>query len=86
MEEENPDQTSFQIPVFVGNRPSPPRPAQRMPVRHTVRRSDKLVDALSAPRITVYNVRSAWSKLGNIAADIEMRSTDLSFLRGLAAN
>ena len=47
-EDDSEDQTFMQIPVFMGNRPSPPRPALRTPVRHTVRRSDKLVDALSA--------------------------------------
>ena len=79
-EGEDPDQTGSQIPVYLGNRLSPHRPALRTPVRQTVRRSDKLVDALSAPRLTLYNVRSAWSKLGNIAADMEMRSTDLCYL------
>ena len=39
------------------------------------------MDALSAPRMTLYNVRSEWSKLGNIAEDMDMRSTDQCFLQ-----
>ena len=39
-----------------------------------------MVDALSAPRITLYNAGSAWSKLTSLAEDMEMRSTDLCFL------
>ena len=38
------------------------------------------MDALSAPRITLYNAGSAWSKLTSLAEDMEMRSTDLCFL------
>ena len=52
----------------------------RTPVRRTIRRCNKLVDALSAPRITLYNARSAWSKLSSLAEDMEMRSSDLCFL------
>ena len=32
------------------------------------------------PRITLYNMRSAWSKLDNLAEDMLMRKTDLSIL------
>ena len=49
-------------------------------MRRAVRRSNKLVDALSMPRITLYNMRSAWSKLDNLVEDMEMRKTDLSIL------
>ena len=68
------------IPVVVGYRPDRGTPAMRTPVRKTVKRSNKLVDALSAPLITLYNMRSAWSKLDNLAVDMEMRQTDISFL------
>ena len=68
------------IPVLVGNRPSPRAPGPRNSVRKTVRRNNNLVEALAAPRTTLYNVRSAWSKWGNISEDIEMRETDLCFL------
>ena len=72
------------IPVIVGNRPSsypyPPAHDIRQPTRITVKRSNNLVNALAAPRITLFNVRSAWSKWSNIAEDITMRITDLCFL------
>ena len=71
---------SSPIPVWTGHRPARGKPAVRTPVRRTVRRSNKLVDALAAPRITLYNARSAWSKLASLAEDMEMRSTDLCFL------
>ena len=68
------------ISVLVGHRPDPVSVGRRTPVRRMVRRSNKLVDALSAPRITLYNVRSAWSKLRNLSDDMDMRDTDLCFL------
>ena len=68
------------IPVQLGHRPPALPPVQRSPVRRTVRRSNKLVDALSAPRLSLYNVRSAWSKWDSLAEDIEMRDTDICFL------
>ena len=68
------------IPVQLGHRPAPLPGDLRAPVLRTVLRSNKLVDALSAPRISLYNVRSAWSKWDSIAEDIEMRSTDISIL------
>ena len=45
-----------------------------------MRRSNNLIEALSAPRLSLYNVRSAWSKWDSIGEDISMRSTDLCFL------
>ena len=74
-----PDNGNEIIQVIVGNRPLPPAPETREPTRITVKRDNKLVNALSTPRMTLYNVRSAWSKWGNIADDMEQRETDLSF-------
>ena len=73
-------QDELLIPVMVGHRPSKQRPVDRLPARRTVRRSNSLIDALSVPRITLYNMRSAWSKLDNLAEDMDMRTTDLCFL------
>ena len=63
------------IPVIVGNRPS----QMVTEIRVTVRRSNKLIDALSVPRMTLYNVRLAWAKWKNMAEDMDTRSIDLSF-------
>ena len=71
---------SSPIPVWTGYRPARDKPDVRTPARRTIRRSNKLVDALSAPRITLYNARSAWSKLTSLAEDMQMRSSDLCFL------
>ena len=68
------------IPVQVGHRPTLPPSEQRNPVRRIIKRSNKLVQALSVPRMTLYNVRSAWAKWDNIAEDIDMRNTDIMFL------
>ena len=73
------DQT-FLIPVVVGNRPAKPRSVERVPVWTAVRRNNKLVDALSAPRISLYNARSVFSKLDNLSVDMNMMMTDLYFL------
>ena len=61
------------ISVVIGNRPAPVVPENRQPTRLTVKRSNDLVNALSAPRVTLYNVRSAWRKWTNISEDIKMR-------------
>ena len=50
---------SSPIPVWTGYRPARDKPAVRTPARRTIRKSNKLLDALSAPRITLYNARSA---------------------------
>ena len=76
----NPNEQASIIPVVVGNRPSPQAPDQRKPVRKTIKRDNKIVEALSLPKMTLYNVRSAWSKWSNISEDMEMRDTDVSFL------
>ena len=67
------------IPVIVGNRPAPIAHEAREPVRKTIKRNNKLVNALSAPNMTLYNVRSAWAKWSNISDDMDVRETDLSF-------
>ena len=46
----------------------------------TVKRSNKLIEALSLPNITLYNMRSVWAKLDNVIEDIEMRNTNICFL------
>ena len=79
-EENDDDEEHNTIPVIVGNRPTSTYSNAREPIRKTIKRSNALVEALSAPRISLYNVRSAWSKWNNIADDIEMRETDVCFL------
>ena len=78
--EDGSDRSAQNIPVQIGHRPPCFPPEPRTPVRRTVARSNKLVDALSAPRVTLYNVRSAWSKWSSISEDIDMRDTDVCFL------
>ena len=68
------------IPVQLGHRPTPCMLDQRRPVRRNILRSNKLVQALSVPKMTLYNVRSAWAKWNNIAEDLQMRETDVMFL------
>ena len=71
----------LRVPVWCGHRPL--RPAQeerRVSVRRTVRRDNRLVEALSLPSFTGYNMRSARAKLRSLGEDMEMRETDLSFL------
>ena len=74
------DMEDMSIPVVIGNRPAPAVPYVRQPARQAARRSNDLVNVLSAPRIALYNVRSAWSKWSNISEDIKMRSSSLCFL------
>ena len=46
----------------------------------TVQRDEGLVAALSLPTLSLYNMRSVWAKLDNLADDITMRETDICFL------
>ena len=71
---------SMRIPVWCGYRP--PRPVQgwRRPARRVVRRDNRLVEALSLPTLSSYNMRAARAKLRSLAEDIEMRDCQLSFL------
>ena len=69
------------IPNHWGYRPPRPPVQERLrPVRTTIRRDNRLVEALSVPRVTLYNARSVWSKWNNLAEDILMRQTDLCIL------
>ena len=43
-------------------------------------KDNKLLEALNLPAFTVYNMRSIWSKLDNLAEDIVERSVDISIL------
>jgi hypothetical protein len=68
------------IPAHWGLRPPRPAPEARPPARRTVRRSDKLVQALSVPSFTLYNARSLWAKQLSLAEDMDMRNTDVAIL------
>ena len=68
------------IPTIVGFRPKPVAQPARVPVRKTIRRSNKMIQALSLPTVTLYNMRSIWSKLENLIDDIEERKVDICLL------
>ena len=69
------------IPVQVGNRPNNPLSCPRLPsVRKTIKRNNKVVQALSLPKMSSYNMRSLWSKVGNFGTDMIDRNCSLSFL------
>ena len=71
------------IPVHVGFRPSVTNHINcpRLPtVRKTIRRDNKILQAITLPRISCYNMRSLWAKLDNFAADMHNRNSSISFL------
>ena len=45
-----------------------------------IHRDNRFVHSLDLPTFTVYNMRSIWSKINNLAEDIEDRNVDISFL------
>ena len=55
------------------------RPVQKR-VKKTIRRSQKVVDAQSLPIISVYNMRSIWSKFDNLVKDMNERKVELTIL------
>ena len=75
------DNLEKNIQVQIGHRPrneSNPSPGKCS--RKTIHRDEGLVVALNLPVISLYNMRSCWSKINNLADDINMRGTDLCFL------
>ena len=71
------------IPTQTGFRPTKPDHnnwTRQATTRKVVRRDKGLVDALCIPTISVYNMRSIWAKIKNLADDINMRGTQLCFL------
>ena len=72
------------IPVHISPRPQHYPQIIKIDKKHrnniTVKRDNRLVEALSLPIFTVYNMRSIWSKLSSLAEDMEERDTDLTIL------
>ena len=72
---------AYNIKVQIGNRPkNQNNPSPRNCSRKTILRDEGLVQALNLPVVSLYNMRSSWSKINNLADDINMRGTDLCFL------
>ena len=46
----------------------------------TIRRDNRMIEAVSLPTFSVYNMRSIWSKLTSLAEDMDERQTDLTIL------
>ena len=58
------------IPVQVGHRPATRNPIRLQTVRKTIRRDNKILQAITLPRISCYNMRSLWAKLDNFGGDM----------------
>ena len=71
------------IPVFLGYRQSNNNTVTLPAVRQTIRRDNKILQAVTLPRISCYNMRSLWSKLDNLGEDIYDRNTSISFLTAI---
>ena len=82
-DDEDDDDSSFycNISVQLGHRPAPLYDKPRLPpVRRTIRRDNKLVQALTLPKISSYNMRSIWSKFQNYSMDLYDRDCSVSFI------
>ena len=53
---------------------------QLNPNNITIKRDNRLFEALSLPIFSVYNMRSIWSKLSSLAEDMDERNADLAIL------
>ena len=81
VENQEESENEERIETIVGNRPEKVvGEVQRPPARKVIKRDEGLVQALSLPAVSLYNMRSIWSKINNLADDINMRETDLCFL------
>ena len=71
----------YPIPVLTGNRPTNGIKTKRLPpVRKTIRRDNKVLQAVSLPKISNYNMRSLLPKVENFGADMQDRNCSISFL------
>ena len=68
------------IPTQVGYRPAKVINERPPFTRKTIRKDNKQVQALTLPKMTNYNVRSLFPKIGNFALDMKERESDISFL------
>ena len=74
----------YSIPVVIGNRSSSLKKKEQWIMKprfiRTVRMSNKVLQSLSLPTISLYNMRSLLPKLDSYADDFEDRDTGVSFL------
>ena len=69
------------IPVITGHRPEKSTGSERPPsTRKILRRSNKAIQALTLPKVIIYNMRSLFSKIENFSLDMKERAGDISFL------
>ena len=68
------------IPIQIGNRPTKVIYERPLSSKKTIRRDNKKVQALTLPKLTNYNVRALFPKIGNFALDMKERESDISFL------
>ena len=76
----NMDISHCHIPTQVGYRPAKVINERPPFTRKTIRKDNKQVQALTLPKMTNYNVRSLFPKIGNFALDMKERESDISFL------
>ena len=68
------------ISTQVGFRPTKVIYERPLSVRTTIKRNNKTYQALTLPRLTNYNIRALFPKIGNFALDMIERESDLSFI------
>ena len=68
------------IPTQIGYRPSKVIYERPPKSRKTIRRDNKTVQALTLPKMSNYNMRALFSKIGNFSLDMQERESDISFL------
>ena len=68
------------IPVILNNRPVKPRHEPRTSVIKTLKRNNKILNAVTLPKVACYNMRSLMPKIKMLAADIKDRSCSLALL------
>ena len=69
------------IPVHISSRTDSVHLGdKRSCFNRNVKKDNRLLEAVNLPAFTVYNMRSLWSKINNLAEDIIERSVDISFL------
>ena len=72
--------SSSSIPVHISSRTFVDSTEKRISFNKVIKRDNRHLESSNLPSFTVYNMRSLWSKIDNLADDIIERAVDISFL------
>ena len=76
----DPDLVGLNIPIVTSFRPPKVFHNRPFSTRKNIARDNKAVNTLSLPKISLFNARSLFPKIKQLALDMKERNTDVSFI------